>query len=359
MKYKNIILCLVFVGVLAAACRKGNTGGDQAPPPPPEKKAIVSTFAGDGTAAYLDGPLLSARFLTPIDIAISASGILYVADYNGRRIRKITGGQVSVLAGDGNFGTRNGAGDTAEFVDPYRIEVDAGGNVYEMDQADSRVRRIAPDGVVSTYAGSEVSGFKDGDVSVALFSVGMGGIAMGAQGSVYIDDTNNGRIRKISAAGQVSTFAGRETKGFLDGDTSIAKFLNPNAILFDQQGNMYVADNGNYCIRKITTGGMVTRFTGAGTRGMADGAAGAAEFQYIYDMVIDKDGNLFLSDGDRIRKVNPAGEVSTIAGSTTGYADGDGPAAQFNYPAGLAIDAEGNLYVADAMNNRVRKISFK
>src|SRR5258708_3080792 len=122
---------------------------------------------------------------------------------------------------------------------------------------------------------------------------------------------------------------------------------------------MYVADNGNYCIRKITPAGIVSRFTGMGTHGMADGPAGTAQFHYIYDMVIDKDGNLLLCDGDRIRKVNPAGEVSTIAGSTTGYADGDGPTALFNYPPGLAIDADGDLYVADAMNNRVRKISFK
>jgi len=357
MKYKSIILYVVLFAAIATACRKGNSGGNQAPPPP-EKKVTVSTFAGDGTGAYLDGPLLSAKFSTPMDVAISADGILYVADYNDRRIRKISGGQVSVLAGNGTFGSRNGAGDTAQFVDPYRIEVDPGGNVYELDQADFRVRRITPSGVVSTYAGTGVFGFKDGDASVAQFANNMGGIAIGTGGSVYIDDTNNGRIRKISAAGQVSTFAGKETKGFVNGDTSVAEFLNPNGILFDKQGNMYVADNGNYCIRKITPAGMVSRFSGMGTHGMADGAAGTAQFHYIYDMVIDKDGNLLLCDGDRIRKVNPAGEVLTIAGSTTGYADGDGPTAQFNYPAGLAIDAEGNLYVADAMNNRVRKISF-
>jgi sugar lactone lactonase YvrE len=357
MKYKSI-LYLVFA-VVAAACKKSNYGGNQPPPPPPEKKVTVSTFAGDGTDAYLDGPLLFARFHTPMDIAISTDGILYVADYNGRRIRKITGGQVSVLAGDGQFGTRNGAGDTAQFVDPYRIEVAPDGNVYVMDQADARVRRITPDRVVSTYAGSDVSGFKDGHVSVALFRQGMGGIAMGAQGAVYIDDTNNGRIRKISASGQVSTFAGKETKGYVNGDTSVAQFLNPNAILFDKQENMYVADNGNYCIRKITPAGTVSRLTGTGTHGMADGAADTAQFHYITDMVIDKDGNLLLCDGDRIRRVNPAGKVSTIAGSTTGYADGDGPTARFNYPAGLAIDAEGNLYVADAINNMVRNISFK
>jgi len=360
MKLKRIILYVVLFTAAATACKKSDSGDSRVPPPPPpEKKFIVSTFAGDGTAAYLDGPLLSAKFATPSDIAISADGILYVADYNSRRIRKITGEQVSLLAGDGHFGTRNGAGDTAQFVDPFRIEVDAGGNVYVMDQADARVRRITPAGMVSTYAGTSVSGFKDGDVSIALFRQGMGGIAMGAQGAIYIDDTQNGRIRKISATGQVSTFAGKETRGFVDGDTSVAKFLNPNAIVFDKQGNMYVADNGNYCIRKITPAGMVSRFTGLGMTGMADGGPGVAQFQYINDMVINNDGNLFLCDGDRIRKVTPTGEVSTIAGSSTGYADGDGPTAKFNYPAGLAIDAEGNLYVADAMNNRVRKISFK
>jgi len=356
MKCKNIILCAAFFAAIVTSCKKGDPGR---PPLPSGKKVMVTTFAGDGTDGWRDGPLLSAHFETPIDVAISPDGTLYVADYNDRRIRKISGGQVSVLAGDGNFGSKDGAGDTAEFVDPYRIEVDGGGNVFEIDQADSRVRRITPAGIVSTYAGSGTAGFRDGDVSVALFAQGMGGIAIGEQGDIYIDDTNNGRIRKISADGQVRTFAGRPSKGFVEGDTSVAQFLNPNAILFDRQGNMFVADNGNYCIRKITPGGQVSRLTGTGVGGMADGGPGVAQFHYIYDMVLDRDGNLLLSDGDRIRKVTPSGEVSTIAGSTTGFADGEGAEAKFNYPAGLAIDGSGDLYVADAMNNRVRKISFK
>jgi sugar lactone lactonase YvrE len=360
MKFKCVVLYIVLITAAAGSCKKGDPGGSRVPPPPPpEKKVIVSTFAGEGTNGYLDGPLLSAKFSTPSDIAISTDGILYVADYNSRRIRMIKDGQVFLLAGDGNFGTRNGDGDTAQFVDPFRIEADAGGNVYVMDQADARVRRISPARIVSTYAGTSVSGFRDGDVSVALFRQGMGGIAMGTEGAIYIDDTQNGRIRKISAAGQVSTFAGKATKGFTDGDTSVAEFLNPNAILFDKQGNMYVADNGNYCIRKITPAGMVSRFTGVGTTGMTDGGPGVAQFQYINDMVIDSDGNLFICDGDRIRKVSPQGVVSSIAGGGTGYVDGDGATARFNYPAGLAIDVEGNLFVADAMNNRIRKISFK
>jgi len=352
-----LITILLAAGAAAPACKKNSPPND--PPPPPPKTAVVSTFAGDGTDAYVNGPLLSAGFQTPVGVAISSEGTLYIADYNGRRIRKISRGQVSLLAGDGKFGPKDGAGDTAEFVDPYRIEVDPGGNVYVTDMADARVRRITPNGMVSTYAGTGVPGFKNGDASIAQFSEGIGGIAIGTQGDVYIDDTNNGRIRRISAAGQVSTFAGREQKGFVDGDTSVAQFLDPNAILFDKQGNMYVADNGNYVIRKITPTGMVSRFSGAGTHGMADGDAGTAQFHFIYDMVIDKNGNILLTDGDRVRKVNPLGQVSTIAGSTTGYADGDGSAAKFNYPAGLAIDTEGNLYVADAMNNRIRKITFK
>ncbi|MBS1661758.1 MAG: hypothetical protein JST68_11995 [Bacteroidetes bacterium] len=359
MKYTNSILCIILFAAVTSGCKKGNSGGDQPPPPPPEKKVVVSTFAGDGTGAYLDGALLAARFFTPYDVAISGSGIIYVADYNDRRIRKISGGQVSVLAGDGSFGSRNGAGNQAQFNDPYRLEVDVNGNVFMMDQADYRIRRITPDGMVSTYAGGSMGGFKDGDVSVALFRDNMGGITMGTQGDIYIDDTNNGRIRKITSGGQVSTYAGRATKGFVDGDTSVAQFLNPNAILFDKQGNMFVADNGNNCIRKITPAGMVSRFSGTGTRGSTDGSAGTAQFEYINDMVLDKDGNLLIADGSRIRKVTPAGEVITIAGGASGYEDGEGLAAKFNYPAGLAIDAEGNLYVADANNNRIRKVSFK
>ena len=176
---------------------------------------------------------------------------------------------------------------------------------------------------------------------------------------MYISDTFNGRIRKISLSGQVSTFAGKEAVGFVDGDTSVAQFRYADGILFDKQGNMFVADNGNFCIRKITPAGIVSRFTGTGTIGTADGGAGTAQFHYINDMVMDKDGNIFLSDENRIRKVTPEGVVSSIAGGDAGYVDGDGATARFNYPAGMAIDGEGNIYVADALNNRVRKLSFK
>jgi len=356
MKYSKFILFVVLLSAAGFACRKGSSGGGQSQP---YDKVSVSTFAGDGKDAYANGPLLSARFRSPVDVAISSDGIIYVSDYSNHRIRKISGGQVSLLAGIGNWGTTNGAGNVAEFKDPYRIEVDAAGNVYVLDQNNPHVRQITPLGDVSVFAGTDVPGFRNGDAVIAQFALDQGGLAFDAQGNLYIDDSFNGRIRKISLAGQVSTFAGKETEGFVEGDTSVAQFRYPDGILFDKQGNMYVADNGNFCIRKITSAGVVSVFTGARTKGTADGGPGVAQFSYINDMVMDKDGNFLLSDEHRIRKISPAGEVSTLAGSTAGYAEGNGATAKFNYPAGIALDAEGNLFVADALNNRVRKISFK
>jgi len=356
MTYKKFIIYITLITAAGSACKKGNPGVN---PNPVENKITVSTLAGNGTDAFANGPVLSAEFDEPIDVAYSAGGIIYVSDYNNRRIRKISGGQVSVLAGNGSWGTTNGASNVAEFKDPYRIEVDAAGNVYVLDQNNPHVRQITPLGDVSVFAGTDVPGFRDGDALIAQFALDQGGITFDTHGNMYIDDTFNGRIRKISLTGQVSTFAGKETVGLVNGDTSVAQFQYADAILFDKQGNMLVADNGNFCIRKITPAGQVSKFTGTGTNGTSDGGPGVAQFHYINDMVIDKDGNLILSDENRIRKVTPEGVVSTIAGSTAGYADGDGATAKFNYAGGLAIDPDGNIYVADALNNRIRKISFK
>lgn len=356
--FVNVLLFAVFAALvsLATACNKGN---QVLPPPPAGSRVTVSTFAGDGTDGYLDGSLLSARFNTPIDVAMAPDGVVYVSDYKSHRIRKISAGQVSLLAGDGNWGDRNGTSDVAEFKDPYRIEADAAGNVYVLDQNNPHIRQITPAGFVAVFAGTGVPGFTDGNALIAQFALDQGGITFDVQGNMYIDDTFNGRIRKISLAGQVSTFAGKGTEGLVDGDALVAQFRYPDAILFDKQGNMFVADNGNFCIRKITPAGVVSVFTGTGMKGTADGGAGTAQFGYINDMVIGKDGNIFVSDENRIRMVTPAGVVSGIAGGEAGYADGNGLTARFNYPAGMAIDGDGNIYVADALNNRVRKISFK
>lgn len=358
MTQNNLSFLLFFaISILiTVSCKKSN---NQSTSIQTEKKATVTTIAGDGREAFVNGPALSASFHTPLDVAVSADGTIYVADFNSHRIRKIAGGQVTTLAGNDAFDILNGDGENASFKNPYRVQVDANGNVYVLDQEDSRVRKITAAGHVTTYAGSSEDGFLDGASADAEFALNEEGILAGADGNIYIGDTFNNRIRRIGNDAQVSTFAGDGTEGLLDGSKEIARFRWPGGMAFDKDGNMYVADNGNFCIRKITRGGEVIKFSGTGVDGGADGDATTAEFHFISDIVSDREGNLYLADENKIRKVTPQGNVSTIAGSVKGFEDGDGAVAKFSYPAGLAIDQEGNLYVADGINNKIRKISFK
>ena len=352
---KHCILLAVMITAAGIGCKKSK----QSLPPPVEKKAVVTTIAGEGSDAFENGPVMLAKFHTPIDVAVAPDGTIYVTDYNDRRIRKIAGGEVSTLAGNGSFGVVNGDGNTAQFVDPFRIAVDAAGNCYSIDQADSRIRKITPSGVVTTYAGMDSSAFLDGPAETAQFRANMGGIACDAAGNIYVGDALNGRIRQVSVAGQVSTAAGDGNTGYTNGDRGTAQFWFPSSVVCDRQGNVYIVDPGNLRIRKLSTDGIVSTLTGSGISGTADGEADVAQFNSMGDMVVDSQGNIYIIDGDRIRKVTPQGKMSTIAGSTTGYADGDGATAKFNYPGGLGIDAQDNIYVADANNNRIRKISFQ
>ena len=308
------IRVLAALVVICAGCKKHS-------PLPTEKKYIVSTIAGDGSDACKDGPALSARFHTPIDVAVTSDGVIYVADFNDHRIREIVDGQVYTLAGSDSTGVVNDVGVMARFNNPYRVAADQAGNCYVLDQVDPRVRKITPSAYVTTYAGSSSPGFLDGASRVAQFAVNAEGIAA-----------------------QVNT---------------VAQFNYPGAVAADRQGNIYVVEEGNFRIQKIATNGVISILAGSGTAGYVDGQGDKAQFEQMEDIAADSQGNLYLIDGERIRKITPAGVVSTIAGSTAGYADGEGDKAQFNYPGGLGIDAHDNIYVADAINNRIRKISLK
>ena len=327
--------------------------------PPKEKKWVVSTIAGEGTKGFADGPASFSKFQVPFDVAVAADGTIYVTDALNRRIRKIEAGQVSTFAGNGTNGIVNGNGNQAQFKGPYLLALDGNGNLYTLDVTDPRIRKISPAAEVSTYAGTAIPGFADGAVAIAQFKEGEGGIVADAQGNIYMADYNNQRIRKISISGQVTTIAGSGNSGFRNGNGGTAQFNFPGGIAIDKQGNLYVADGLNFRIRKITPGGEVSTFAGSGVSGDVDGDAGMAQFNYITDIVVDAQGNLFVTDDNRVRKISPQGVVSTIAGSIAGYADGPGASAKFNGPSGLGIDARGNIYVADATNNRIRKISFE
>jgi sugar lactone lactonase YvrE len=350
-----VVKYCVLIAVISIGCKKSKHAGG---PDQPEKKAIVTTIAGDGTDAFENGPALSAKFRYPVDVAVAPDGTMYVADYTDHRVRKLANGQVTTLAGDGTFGFANGDGPAAKFMDPYRLAVDQAGDVYLIDQVDARIRKITPGGYVSTYAGMEAAGFLDGPSLTAKFLVNAGGLDADAAGNIYEGDSFNHRIRKAGVDGQVRTVAGNGNRGLKNGDGATAEFRFPGGVACDRQGNIYISDQRNFCIRKIAANGEVSTLAGTGVNEIVDGGPGVAEFRQPGDLVADSQGNIYVIDGARIRKVTPQGVVSTVAGSTEGYADGEGPQAKFRGPGGLGIDAQDNVYVADYGDHRIRKISF-
>ncbi|RYY13838.1 MAG: hypothetical protein EOO36_15190, partial [Cytophagaceae bacterium] len=233
---------------------------------------------------------------------------------------------VSTLAGNGTTGSANGAATVAQFSAPEGVAVDAQGNVYVADNGNSLIRKITPAGVVSTLAGNGTYGLVNGPGATASFS-GPADVALDGQNNVYVADFDNNCIRKITPAGVVSTFAGTSTAGLVDGPATTARFSNPNGLAIDAQGNVYVADYFNYAIRKITPAGVVSTVAGTGTRGYVDGAGNTAQFMGPEGLTINAQGTLFVADfgGGRIRKITPAGVVSTLAGAgTRGQANGPG-----------------------------------
>lgn len=326
------------------------------PAPSLTQSANVSTFAGNGEAAFANGTGTSAKLYYPRDLAFDQSGNLLVADSENRCIRKITpNGEVSTFAESTTYGFVDGPAATAKFINPTGLAFDQAGNLFVVDAGNRRIRKITPSGVVSTFAGSGETAFADGIGTSASFK-SLSGLAIDKTGNLFVCDEY--RIRRITPSGVVSTFAGSGTYGSSDGPVTSATFYYPSALAFDQAGNLFVADSSNHRIRKITPTGEVSTFAGS-SEGFADGMRASAAFKYPYGLAFDQSGNLFVADGinHRIRKVSPDGAVTTIAGSGTGaYADGTGISARFWSPYGLAFDQLGNLFVADGSNHRIRKI---
>ena len=314
----------------------------------------VTTLAGS-TRGFSDNTGFAAQFNGPNGVTTDAAGNVYVADLNNFKIRKITpAGVVSTFAGS-TQGFADGTGTAAQFNNPRGVATDAAGNVYVADTYNHKIRKITPAGVVTTMAGS-TQGFADGNGAAAMFSTPFA-LTTDAADNVYVADTGNYKIRKITPEGVVSTLAG-STLGFADGNGTTAKFHKPTGVAIDAAGNVYVADLINDKIRKITPSSVVSTLAGS-TTGYTDGTVASAQFHSPYGVATDAAGNAYVSDGgnNKIRKITPEGVVSTLAGSTVGFADGTGTAAQFNYPTGVAIDATGNLYVADFNNHKIRKIT--
>jgi sugar lactone lactonase YvrE len=321
----------------------------------------VSTLAGNGEQKKKDGTGVAASFNHPTGLAVGGSGTVYVADQENHMIRKISPeGDVTTLAGSTSEGAADGAGPAASFSRPVSLAVDASGNLYVADQNNHKIRKIGPDGMVTTLAGSSI-GAVDGPAGRARFNYPTG-VAVDAAGTVYVADRFNHLIRRITPDGQVSTLAGNGQRGDDDGPGTEARFNYPTSVAVDGSGIVYVADQENHRIRRISPEGVVSTLAGRDL-GCANGAGVLASFRYPSGVAMDATtGNIVVADqsNHKIRRVSPTGQVTTLAGrGGIGAADGGYLLARFFRPSAVAVDASGNVYVADRHNHRIRRIQGK
>lgn len=325
----------------------------------------VTTFAGSSAAGQNDGQGTTASFSSPKGVAADASGNLYVADTQNSTIRKITpSGMVSTFAGTVSTPAyADGTGTAAKFNRPAGIATDAQGNVYVADTNNNMIRKITPAGVVTTLAGTTTSGQQDGTGPAAGFTAPQG-VAVDSAGTVFVADTSNNCIRAITPAGTVSTIAGvcGSTGAHADGPAATASFYAPTGIAVGPNGLLYIAEFSNQDIRVLDTHTQtVSTLAGSGTSGYADGTGSAAQFAFPFGLTVGPAGNVYVADSNnnRIRKITPAGVVTTLAGSgTAGKLNGVGTAAQFNYPVGITYNpVTGTLFVADYNNSQIRQVT--
>jgi len=326
----------------------------------------ITTLAGKvGVGGYADGAGSLAQFRLPNSVAVDSAGNVYVADTANNVIRKIAPtGVVSTLAGvSGIHGSADGTGGNARFWAPFGIAVDGSGNVFVADTANNTIRKITPNGAVSTLAGlAGHPGSKDGLRANAQFR-NPWGVAVDGMGNVFVADMSNDTIRKITPAGMVSTLAGQAgMSGGLNGVGAGAQFNNPFAVAVDGADNVYVSDSANDTIRKITPSGVASTVAGMpGYAGSADGNGNDARFWNPQGLVVDGAGNIYVADtgNNTVRKITPMGVVTTLAGlaGASGATDGVGVDARFNSPGGMAVDRRGNIYVADTGNGAIREIT--
>ncbi len=337
----------------------------------------ISTVAGannpaGGPAVGDGGPAYTAILSAPTGVAIDSSGAVYIADTFGNRIRKVTGdGIITTAAGSGLVGGVAGDGLQASQLNlnwPAGLSIDGGGNLYIADSGTGRVRKISPDGVIGTVAGSiqaVVPGSSgDGGPATAAQMWWPKDIALDSSGDLYIADTGNNRVRMVTPAGIITTFAGIGGPGYVgaylgDGGPAVSAGLYfPSGLAVDGAGNLYVADTNNHRVRKISLAGIITTIAGNGIAGWSGDGGPAVQAQLTgpFGLKLDRAGNLYIADGTSVRIVSPAGIITTIAGTgVQGFSGDGGPATSALLGAwGLAFDGAGNLYVADPWSNSIR-----
>jgi sugar lactone lactonase YvrE len=327
---------------------------------PTMREAIgqVATLAGAGHPGTDDGASGQASFADPFGIAVDSHGFVYVADGGqSNRIRRISpSGNVETIAGS-TEGYRDGPALSASFNTPSGLCIDKDGNILIADTANNRIRKIDVNGRVTTVAGDGEAGFKDGPAAQAQFD-GPVGVAVDGEGNIFVADTYNDKVRKISKVGEVSTVAGAASPGYTDGWVGDALLDTPCGVAVDGQGNLFVADTGNRAVRKITPQGEVITIAGGSKDGGDVLYGGEVHYSQPTGIAVTHDGFLFVSDADsHISQITPEGEYKYYAGWSPGFADKKGWDARFNRPAGVAVDREGNVYVADGDNYLIRLLT--
>lgn len=335
------------------------------------KAQNINTIAGNGLSAYNigdGGPATNAKLNNPRGIAVDASGNLYIASAGNYRIRKVTtDGNIDVFAGNGPGTYTDGvqATQTALFA-PNSVAVDAAGNVYIVDYGNNAIRKVTPDGIIHTVAGIGTSGFSgDGGPAINAELDNPNGVIVDAIGNLYIIDHSNNRIRKVTTDGIINTFAGTALAGF-DGDggpATSAKLNSPRGVTVDAAGNVYIADFSNNRIRKVTTDGIIHTIAGQQLGGYTGdgGPAINAKLDAPMGIAVDAAGNIYIASysNDCIRKITTDGVINTIAGTgISGFSGDGGPAinAELHNPVGIALDAADNIYIIDHGNNRIRMV---
>ncbi len=331
-----------------------NTGGNVI------AQTLVSTFAGSGSVGSANANGVAASFNLPTVVAIDSFGNIFVVDRSNHKIRKITpSGDVTTFAGSGFSGSADGIGTAASFRYPDGAVFDSHDNLFISDQSNHKIRKITPDGTVTTFAGSGSIGSANGVGTAASFYY-PAGMAVDAADNLYVADYGNNKIRKITPDGTVTTFAGTGVAGAAEGTALTAEFNGATGVCVDSFGTVFVADYYNNKIRKIDTLGDVSTVAGSGAIGSADGVGTAASFYYPAIVSVDAANNLYITDEEnhKIRKIATNGTVSTLAGNgTIGATDGVSTSAQFNFPTGVAVADSNTVFVCDYGNNKIRKIN--
>ncbi|QJR09179.1 hypothetical protein DSM104443_00215 [Usitatibacter rugosus] len=350
------------IAALVAACGGGGGGSELQPPPAPPPNARLELVAGaSGGSGSADGAYANARLSGPVGITTDGAGTIYVTEPLSNRIRRAVGGVVSKFPTSQTGAPGFVDGLNALFYQPSAIAASSGGTAYVADTYNHAIRQIDAAGNTTTLAGSAERGYADGTGAAARFLFPQG-IVRDATGNLFVLDTGNAAIRRVTPAGVVTTFAGNPNlHATIDGQGTAASFFIPTAIAIDATGNLYVADNGT--IRFVTSFGLVTTLAGAsGQLQVVDGPSGTARFGDIGGIAVANDATVFVTENvhNVIRQRAPSGLVTTVAGTldATGSADGAGAAARFNHPAGITVDAgTGNLLIADTDNHTIRLLT--